>query len=69
MQARRQREERRGEGEAHVPDWLSRTDGEEVENLALSRLRQAAQKNKPEGEKVRLVVSIGSPKNVTNAAQ
>jgi hypothetical protein len=40
-----------------VPDWLASTAGEEVQNLALSRLRQAAQKNKADGEKVRGTVN------------
>jgi len=57
----------RREYEEPVPDWLTRNDGEEVENLALSRLRQAAKKNPPEAEKgnngvgSNLIPLIGSP--------
>jgi len=56
----------RREYEEPVPDWLTHNDGEEVENLALSRLRQAAKKNPPEAEKgngvgSNLIPLIGSP--------
>merc|ERR1719322_1120657 len=50
-----------------VPDWLTHNDGEEVENLALSRLRQAAKKNTSEPDKANngggsnLIPLIGSP--------
>merc|ERR1719341_867966 len=56
----------RREYEEPMPDWLTHNDGEEVENLALSRLRQAAKKNPPEAEKgngvgSNLIPLIGSP--------